>query len=164
MVLFRFKKGVRQKKEIQKFVHFILKKCNFADLSSFKLIINKLSLQNMCVREDRFSLVFCVLFFFSAKQRVSEAYLRVRENPGQDYLRVRLGLGLGGYELGQESFFFLFFYFCLLFIFIYSFFAYRKIRKVLTGVLARILALVLVFLRCFPLQFLVSPAEKNQME
>ena len=41
-------------------------------------------------------------------------------------LRVRLGV-----------LFFLFFYVCLLFIFIYSFFAYRRIRKVLTGVLAR---------------------------
>ena len=35
----------------------------------------------MCVLEDRFSLVFCVLFSFSAKQRVSDAYLRLRENP-----------------------------------------------------------------------------------
>ena len=35
----------------------------------------------MCVLEDRFPLVFCVLFSFSAKQRVSDAYLRVRENP-----------------------------------------------------------------------------------
>ena len=44
---------------------------------------------------------------------------------------VRLGLALGGYELGWKSFLLLLFHFCLLIIFIYSFFAYRKIRKVL---------------------------------
>ena len=39
---------------------------------------------------------------------------------------------------------FIFFLFCLFVIFIIFFFAYGNIRKVLTGVLARVLALLLV--------------------
>ena len=52
-------------------------------------------------------------------------------------VRVRLGLGLEGNELGYESISLLLFYFCL---FIIIYFSYRKIRKVLTGVLALMLA------------------------
>ena len=44
LALFSFKKGVRQKKKIQKFVCFILKKGFFEDLRSSKLIFSKLSL------------------------------------------------------------------------------------------------------------------------
>ena len=71
------------------------------------------------------------------------------------WVRVRLGwrlelaLGLGGYDLGKGSFLLLLFYNCLffllsLFLFIY-FSAYRKIRKVLTGVLARLTTLMLAY-------------------
>ena len=80
---------------------------------------------------------------------MKESQVRVR-------VRVRLGLGLGlgfslglglglrGYGLGKEFFLLLLFYFtfvyiCVLMIFIY-FFACRKIRKVLTGVLVRVQA------------------------
>ena len=58
----------------------------------------------------------------------------------QGQVMVRLKLALGGYELGQESFLLLLFHFCLLIIFIYSFFANRKIRKVLIGVLPQVQA------------------------
>ena len=52
----------------------------------------------------------------------------------------------GKLELGYESFL------LLLFLFIY-FVAYRKIRKVVNGVLARVLALMLVYL-CFSLELI----------
>lgn len=41
----------------------------------------------MCIREDPFSLPFCVPFPFLAKQSVSDAHLRVRENPASKLLR-----------------------------------------------------------------------------
>ena len=58
-------------------------------------------------------------------------------------LELGLGLGLAGYELGWESF--CYFYFTFVYLFINYFFAYSMIRKV-TGVLAPILALMLVYL------------------
>ena len=82
MALFSFKKGVRPKKKIQKSLYFILKR----DLLKIYAVLNEFLVNyrsRTCASEKAGSLrCFASFLSFSAKQFVSDAYLRIRENPG----------------------------------------------------------------------------------
>ena len=84
MALFSFKKGVRQKKKIQKSLYFILKK----DLLKIYAVqfLNEflVNYRSRTCASERTGSLWCFASFlsFSAKQCVSDAYLRIRENPG----------------------------------------------------------------------------------
>ena len=79
------KGGVRKKKKKRR-------ERFFEDLRSSKLHV--ISLENMYVREDRFSLVFCVLFFFFCETTRLWGALRLRENPGHGQVSSSLAAHL----------------------------------------------------------------------
>jgi len=82
MAILSFKKGVRQKKKIQKSLYFILKK----DFLKIYAVLNEflVNYRSRTCASERTGSLWCFASFlsFSAKQRISDAYLHVRENHG----------------------------------------------------------------------------------